>query len=64
MSEKIINLDARRNERAQEDAASIYEQMAMIEDALEVMNELDVSTRDELMDLLDHLEQSMPESPD
>lgn len=64
MSEKIINLDSRRNKRAQEDAASIYEQMAMIEDALEVMDELEVSTRDELVNLLELLEQSAPESPE
>lgn len=64
MSEKIIDLDSRRNKRAQQDAASIYEQMAMIEDALEVMDELEVSTRDELVNLLELLEQSAPESPE
>lgn len=64
MSEKIINLDSRRAKPVQEDEATIYEQMAMIEDVLEVMDELNVNTRDELVNLLELLERSMPESPE
>ncbi|MCO5217336.1 MAG: hypothetical protein M9934_10525 [Thermomicrobiales bacterium] len=64
MPEKIINLDARRNKREQEDTVVIFERMAMIEDVLEVMDELNVSTRDELVTLLETLENSAPESPE
>lgn len=64
MPEKIINLDAHRHKREPENTAVIYERMAMIEDVLEMMDELNVSTRDELVALLETLESSASESPE
>lgn len=63
MPENIINLDAHRRKDSG-DPAELLEQMSLIEDILEQMDELGVTTRDELAELLEALESSTPESLD
>lgn len=65
MPENIIDLNSRRKKpETQRDPQELLEQMSMIEDALELMDELGVSTREELEDLLEALESSAPETLD
>lgn len=64
MPENIINLDAHRKkgQSQQEDTTVLLEQMSLIEDLLEQMDELGVTTREELAELLEALESSAPET--
>lgn len=63
MPENIINLDAHRNrDRSASKQAEVLEQMSIIEDMIEQMDELGVATREELVELLDALESSAPET--
>ena len=63
MPENIINLDAHRKKgHDQQDMAELLEQMSLIEDLLEQMDELGVTTREELAELLEALESSAPET--
>jgi len=63
MPENIINLDAHRNrEQEPSNPAELLERMSMIEDIIEQMDELGVTTREELVELLDTLEASAPET--
>ncbi len=64
MPENIINLDAHRNKghKQQEETTVLLEQMSLIEDMLEQMDELGVTTREELAELLEALESSAPET--
>lgn len=63
MPENIINLDAHRNKgKNQQDTSDLMEQMSLIEDMLEQMDELGVTTREELAELLEALESSAPET--
>lgn len=65
MPENIINLDAHRNrdkDPGQPDPTEMLEQMSTIEDMIEQMDELGVSTRDELVELLEALESSAHET--
>ena len=64
MPENIINLDAHRKkgQNQQEDTTVLLEQMSLIEDLLEQMDELGVTTREELAELLEALESSAPET--
>ena len=65
MPENISDLNSRRKKpETQRDRQELLEQMSMIEDALELMYELGVSTREELEDLLEALESSAPETLD
>ena len=63
MPENIINLDAHRNkDQGTPDPAKLLEQMSLIEDLIEQMDELGVTSRAELVELLDALESSTPET--
>lgn len=63
MPENIIDLDAHRHKRQDpSETAIMFEQMAMIEDALEILDELGVNNRDELVSLLEQLEQTAQET--
>ena len=64
MPENIINLDAHRKkgQHQQEETTVLLEQMSMIEDLLEQLDELGVTTREELAELLEALESSAPET--
>lgn len=63
MSENIIDLNSRRKkETVQADPQELMERMSMIEDIIEQMDELGVSTRKELEDLLESLESSAPDT--
>ena len=64
MRENIINLNERRRKSEQQDPQVLLEQMSVIEDIIEQMDELGVTTREELADLLEALESSTPETPD
>lgn len=64
MPENIINLDDRRRKPEQQNPQELLEQMSVIEDMIEQMDELGVSTREELADLLEALESSAPETLD
>lgn len=65
MPENIIDLNSRRKRtNAQADPHELLEQMSLIEDLIEQMDELDVTTRDELVELLEALESSAPETLD
>lgn len=64
MPENIINLDERRRKAEQQDPQVLLEQMSVIEDIIEQMDELGVTTREELAELLEALESSTPENPD
>lgn len=58
MSDNIIDLDAarRKNRRTQEDLQELLGRMDELEEMLEQMDEFGVTTRDELVDLLEELE--------
>lgn len=63
MPENIINLDAHRNkDQGTTNPAEVLEQMSLIEDLIEQMDELGVTSRAELVELLDALESSTPET--
>lgn len=63
MPENIIDLDSHRNKGTpQADPHELLEQMSLIEDMIEQMDELGVSTREELAELLEALESSAPET--
>ena len=62
MPENIINLDDRRRKAEQQDPQVLLEQMSVIEDTIEQMDELGVTTREELVELLEALESSAPET--
>lgn len=63
MPENIIDLNSRRNKgRVEADPHELMEQMSLIEDMIEQMDELEVTTRDELAALLEALESSAPET--
>lgn len=64
MPENIINLNDRRRKAEQQDPQVLLEQMSVIEDIIEQMDELGVTTREELAELLEALESSTPETPD
>ena len=64
MPENIINLNERRRKSEQQDPQVLLEQMSVIEDIIEQMDELGVTTREELAELLEALESSTPETPD
>ena len=64
MPENIINLDAHRNRAAAVDPQELLEQMNVIEDLIEQMDELGVSTREELEELLESLESAAHDSLD
>lgn len=61
MSENIIDLDSRRKKQNPQE---LMEQMSLIEDMIEQMDELGVSTREELVELLEALESTAPETLD
>lgn len=64
MPERIINLDDHRRDKAvsSKDAHAYLERLSQIEDLVEQLDELGVSTRDELVELLDELEAMAPET--
>lgn len=64
MPENIINLNDRRRKAEQQDPQVLLEQMSVIEDIIEQMDELGVTTREELAELLEALESSTPENLD
>lgn len=65
MPENIIDLNSRRQKADPAgDPQALLEQMSLIEDIIEQMDELGVSTREELADLLEALESSAPETLD
>lgn len=65
MPENIIDLNSRRKkDQSQIDPQALLEQMSVIEDIIEQMDELGVSTRDELAELLEALETSAHETLD
>ena len=65
MPENIIDLNSRRKPaNLQADPHELMEQMSLIEDVIELMDELGVTTRDELEELLEALETSAPETLD
>ncbi len=64
MPENIIDLNSRRKKPEQADPQELMEQMSAIEDILEQMDELGVSTREELEELLEALESSATDTLD
>lgn len=64
MPENIIDLDAHRKKPADSDPQRLLEQMSLIEDTIEQMDELGVTTREELVELLEALESTAPETVD
>lgn len=58
MPDNIINLDAHRKNKPSHDFSrdELIERMAEIEDVLEQMDEWEVTTRDELAEILESLE--------
>ena len=58
MSDNIIDLDAarRKNRRSDEELQDLLGRMDELEEMLEQMDEIGVTTRDELVDLLEALE--------
>lgn len=65
MPENIIDLNSRRKKAdTAGDPQALLEQMSLIEDIIEQMDELGVSTREELEELLEALESSAPETLD
>ena len=66
MPKKIIQLDAHRQgkEAAATDVVAHYERMALAEDTLEALDDLGVSTREELVALLEKLEATAPDVPE
>lgn len=65
MPENIIDLNSRRRKsEIKGDPQELLEQMSVIEDMIEQMDELGVTTREELEDLLEALETSAPETLD
>lgn len=65
MPENIIDLNSRRKKAdGQIDPHELMEQMSLIEDMIEQMEELGVTTREELEELLEALETSAPETLD
>lgn len=65
MPENIIDLNSRRRKSdVKGDPQDLLEQMSVIEDIIEQMDELGVTTREELEDLLEALETSAPETLD
>lgn len=62
MPENIIDLDAHRRKLSGADPQELLEQMSVIEDTIEQMDELGVTTREELVELLEALESSAPET--
>lgn len=65
MPENIIDLNSRRKkDDSRIDPQALLEQMSIIEDMIEQMDELGVSTREELAELLEALESSAHDSLD
>lgn len=65
MPENIIDLNSRRKKADSNiDPQALLEQMSVIEDIIEQMDELGVSTREELAELLEALESSAHETLD
>lgn len=65
MPENIIDLNSRRSKQSTGiDMQELLEQMSAIEDMIEQMDELGVTTREELVELLEALESSTPETLD
>lgn len=64
MPENIINLDDHRPRKSASklDAQEYLERMSVIEDVLEQLDELGVSTRDELVAMLEELEANAPDT--
>lgn len=63
MSKNIINLDDHRKKpMSKMDAQAYMEQMSAIEDTIEQMDELGVTTRDELVAMLEEMEASAPDT--
>lgn len=63
MPENIIDLNSRRKPtETQANPQELMEQMSLIEDTIEQMDELGVTTREELVELLEALESSAPET--
>jgi len=58
MSDNIIDLNAarRKTRRSPEQLQELLGRMDELEEALEIMDEVGVTTRDELVDLLEQLE--------
>lgn len=65
MPENIIDLNSRRKKADSNiDPHALLEQMSVIEDIIEQMDELGVTTREELAELLEALESSAHETLD
>lgn len=67
MPENIIDLNAHRKKATaatEVDLQELMERTSLIEDTLEQLDELGVSTRDELVQLLHELEALVPETLD
>lgn len=65
MPENIIDLNSRRKKSDSSiDPQELLEQMSAIEDMIEQMDELGVTTREELEELLEALESSASETLD
>lgn len=65
MPENIIDLNSRRKKSdVRNDPQELLEQMSVIEDIIELMEELGVTTLQELEELLEALESSASESLD
>ncbi|MCA9835092.1 MAG: hypothetical protein KC435_14150 [Thermomicrobiales bacterium] len=65
MPENIIDLDSRRSKKkVPVDVVAHFERLELAEETLEAMDELGVTTRAELVALLESLEASAPEIPE
>lgn len=65
MPENIIDINSRRKKaNKRPDPHEMMEQMSTIEDMIEQMDELGVTTREELAELLEALESSAPDTLD
>jgi predicted transcriptional regulator len=66
MPDNIIDLDAarRRNRREPADLQQLLGRMDELEEVLETMDEVGVTTRQELADLLEQLEKEIGDDPE
>lgn len=64
MTNNIIDFDAHRRKQADATPEEMLEQMSVLEELIELMDELGVTTRAELVEMLEALDAMTPETLD
>lgn len=64
MPNNIIDFDAHRRKQAEASPQELLEQMSVLEELIEIMDELGVTTRAELVEMLEALDTMTPETLD